>query len=381
MLPSFPEAGGVWGRCVGAGLDPKRWSNVIFGGLFAVSLFLFWRVIAPFVMPVLLGGFLTVLFMPLQDFFARRWVGKRSLVAGASTFVVFLVLLAPIAVIGYLVARELLSGVAYAKDVLEHVDLRTELLQRLPRALRRHVAADFDGETGKAVLGALSGGAGAVTRLLGAGTQLVLNLFLMTVSMYYFFLDGRRLVAEAARLIPMDQRYTQAFMKEFKDVAYAIVWGNTLTAVVQGAVGFVGMLLAGVPSPVVWGVAMVLVALIPVGGTALVWGPVGVGLIVTGQPTHGVFLLGWGLFAVSTIDNVVRPRLTGSRMKLHPLLVFLSMFGGLAVFGMMGILVGPLIAALFMAMVRIYRRDFLVPTTAIPSVTVGPPPASESVNG
>jgi predicted PurR-regulated permease PerM len=84
-----------------------------------------------------------------------------------------------------------------------------------------------------------------------------------------------------------------------------------------------------------------------------------VGLLVAGKVNEGVFLLAWGAFVVSSIDNVLRPKLCGSRMALHPLLVFLSMFGGLAVFGMMGLLVGPLIASLFMAMVRIYRRDFL----------------------
>jgi predicted PurR-regulated permease PerM len=98
---------------------------------------------------------------------------------------------------------------------------------------------------------------------------------------------------------------------------------------------------------------------VPVGGSALVWGPIGVVLLVAGKVNEGVFLLAWGAFVVSSIDNVLRPKLCGSRMTLHPLLVFLSMFGGLAVFGMMGLLVGPLIASIFMAMVRIYRRDFL----------------------
>jgi predicted PurR-regulated permease PerM len=135
----------------------------------------------------------------------------------------------------------------------------------------------------------------------------------------------------------------------------------------------VGLMLAKVPHAGVWGAAMVLVALVPVGGTALVWGPIGVVLLMAGKVNEGVFLLAWGAFVVGSIDNVIRPRLCGSRMALHPLLVFLSMFGGLAVFGMMGLLVGPLIASIFMAMVRIYRRDFL---GIQPPVLPVPAPAS-----
>ena len=127
---------------------------------------------------------------------------------------------------------------------------------------------------------------------------------------------------------------------------------------------------------------MVVVAMVPVGGTALVWGPIGAVLVLMGKVNEGIFLLAWGAFVVGSIDNVIRPRLCGSRMTLHPLLVFLSMFGGLAVFGMMGLLVGPLIASLFMAMVRIYRRDFLGLRSSAappPSTLTGTPVVSSEV--
>ncbi|MBZ4331649.1 AI-2E family transporter [Corallococcus sp. AS-1-12] len=340
--------------------DSKRWSNFIFAGLFALALILFSRILLPFLMPVLLGGFLVVLFMPIQDSLDRRLQGRKSLAAGLSTLAVFLLILAPLALVGWMVAREVLQFVGQAQDLLDQVDLRHHFLNSLPRGLARYVHFDPESsETERLLMTAVSGGAGLLADLVGAGTELLVNMFLMTVAMYYFFLDGRRLVNEVARLIPLERRYFDAFSHEFTDVAYAIIYGNTVTALVQGAVGFVGLLIAGVPHAGVWGAAMVLVALVPVGGTALVWGPIGVILIAANRVSEGVFLLAWGTFLVGSIDNVIRPRLCGSRMALHPLLVFLSMFGGLAVFGMMGLLVGPLIASIFMAMVRIYRRDFL----------------------
>ncbi|WP_343073671.1 AI-2E family transporter [Pyxidicoccus fallax] len=340
--------------------DTRRWSNFVFAGLFALALILFSRILLPFLMPVLLGGFLVVLFMPVQDYLCQKLRGRKSLSAGLSTLTVFLLILAPLALVGWMVARELLQFVGQAQDLLEQVDLRHQFASSLPRGLSRYIRFDPESaETERALVTAVTGGAALLKDVVSAGAELVINMFLMTVAMYYFFLDGRRLVSEVMRLIPLDRRYFEAFSREFTDVAYAIVYGNTVTAIIQGAVGFVGLLIAGVPHAGVWGAAMVLVALVPVGGTALVWGPIGVVLIAANKVTEGVFLLSWGTFLVGSIDNVIRPKLCGARMALHPLLVFLSMFGGLAVFGMMGLLVGPLIASIFMAMVRIYRRDFL----------------------
>ncbi len=360
----------------------KRWSNVVFGLLFFVSLLLFGRIMAPFVMPVLLGAFLTVLFLPLHDKLCRLTGQRRALSAGLATLAVLALIVVPLGFITFFVAKELLTLADALRGALADPVARQKMAQALPEALGRWVAQARPPTEGGALMAAITGSAAFVRDLLGRGTQLAIDVFLMSVSLYYFFIDGRRLFAESSRLLPLEQRYTQAFAKEFQDVAYAMVYGNTLTALVQGAVGLLGLWIAGVPHPLVWALAMAVVALVPLGGTALVWVPLSIGLAVTGKVWEGVFLFAWGALLVGTVDNFVRPRLCGSRMQLHPLLVFLSMFGGLAVFGMMGLLVGPLIASLFMAMVRIYRRDFLGPATAAVQKLTGtlPPrtqPASE----
>jgi predicted PurR-regulated permease PerM len=352
------------------GVDVRRRSNLIFGGLFALSWILFGWILLPFALPVLLGGFLVVLFLPLQDFLCHKLGGRKHLCAGLSTLLVFLLIIGPLVVTAYLVGRELVTGLEHAGNVLAPEQFEKTILEPLPAFLRRYVRmALVDSSWDKTLSKSMAGGAGLITKVLGAGTEFGLNLFLMLVAMYYFFLDGRRILPEARQLIPLDVRYVDAFGKEFRDVAYAIIYGNTVTAIIQGAIGFVGLWGAGVPHAIVWAVAMVLFAFIPIGGTALVWGPIGLVLMMTGHPGRGLFLLGWGTFLVSTVDNVIRPRLVGSRMTLHPLLVFLSMFGGLAIFGLMGLLVGPLIASIFMAMVRIYRRDFLLGPPTSPLLT------------
>lgn len=365
-------------------LGSRRFSNFIFAGLFGVALILFYRIILPFFMPVLLGAFLVVLFMPVHNWLRRLLRGRDSLCAGLSTALVAALILLPLLVVGYLVVREVFGILDSTAAALERVDLREELKAQLPSALRRLVRLD-DQDVQKAALGILAGSAGLFTDLVSAGTELVIGMFLMLIAMYYFFLDGRRLVAECARLLPLDPRYSHAFIKEFKDVAYAIIYGNTLTAVLQGVTGFVGLVIARVPNAALWSSAMAVMAMIPIGGTALVWGPIGIVLIATHHVPQGLFVLGWGACFVSAFDNMIRPRLCGARMALHPLLVFLSMFGGIAVFGMMGLLVGPLIASLFMAMLRIYRRDFLRPPsqdTPAPSAPMAGPahPADAAVD-
>jgi predicted PurR-regulated permease PerM len=340
--------------------DSKRWSNLVFAGLFALAIVLFSRILLPFVMPVLLGGFLVVLFFPIQDFLCRRLKGRTPLCATLSTLAVFLLILLPLAGVGWLVGRELLLLATSLPSVLERVDVRQELIANLPAGLSRYLSTEAVGsELEKALVSGATASATVLRHAVGFGSAFVVNLFLMTVAMYYFFLDGRRLFAEAIRLIPLDKRYIQGFSRDFTDVAYAIVYGNTVTAIIQGAVGLAGMLIVGVPHAGVWGAAMVIAALVPVVGTGLVWVPISLLLVLSGRVGDGLFLAAWGALVVGMIDNFIRPRLCGSRMALHPLLVFLSMFGGVAVFGMMGMLVGPLIASLFMAMVRIYRRDFL----------------------
>jgi predicted PurR-regulated permease PerM len=367
-----PRAQGWWGVSAS---DSKRWSNLVFAGLFALAIVLFSRILLPFVMPVLLGGFLVVLFLPIQDFLSRRIKGHPAVCAALSTLAVFLLILLPLAGVGWLVGRELLQVVTNLPAVLERVDLRQQLIAHLPVGLGRYVRTETVGaEMEKTLLSAATGGATVLRHAVGVGSAFVINLFLMLVAMYYFFLDGRRLYAEAVRLVPLDKRYIQAFSREFSDVAYAIVYGNTVTALIQGAVGLAGLMVAGVPHAGVWAAAMVIAALVPVVGTGLVWVPISILLALSGKVREGLFLAAWGAVVVGTVDNFLRPRLCGARMTLHPLLVFLSMFGGVAVFGMMGMLVGPLIASIFMAMVRIYRRDFLGLTQpALPPPPPEPP--------
>ncbi len=340
------------------GLEHRRWSNLSFAALFIISLVLFGVIARPFIVPLVLAAFVAVLVQPLHRRLSRRLPKHRTLCAALTTIGVLLLVGLPLAAVGWVVVRELAGIADQVRAFAESVDLAS-LRDRLPDVARRYIKLEPTPTAEQAVVAAVTSAASVVRTVVGAGTDLAIDAFIAAVALYYFVLDGRRVLRGIKHLLPLEGRYFDAFVQEFRDVTYAVVYGNTATAMIQGAVGFVGLLLARVPHPVVWGVAMALVALVPLGGTALVWGPIGVALIASGRSAAGIFVLCWGALVVSTTDNLLRPRLCGSRMALHPLLVFISMFGGLTVFGLSGLLLGPLATALFMAMVRIYQRDFL----------------------
>lgn len=337
----------------------RKWSNLGFGGLFAGAALLFGWTVLPFLTPVLLGAFLVLLFQPVQRQ-VRRWMPRHPAIgASLCTAAVLVSILGPIVVSAVILSRELIALGGFARTLLEHVDLRQELVDGAPRWLQGYLSDPAGLRLEKELFGLVSSGANVAASLLVEGSTLVADVALMAISTYYFFLDGARIHRAVRRLIPIERRYLDAFARELSDTAYALFYGNAVTGVLQGLTGWLGFWIAGLPKPHVWALAMVVVSFLPVGGTAIIWLPVGVYLLFTHQAAAGLFILGWGAVMVGLVDNLARPKLCGARMAVHPLLVFVTMFGGFAVFGMMGVLVGPLIASIFMAMIRIYRRDFL----------------------
>jgi predicted PurR-regulated permease PerM len=174
------------------------------------------------------------------------------------------------------------------------------------------------------------------------------------------FHDGPALVAMVRRFLPMSDAERDALFVELRQVTRSIFFGVLATALVQGALGGVGFAIVGIPQPVTFGAAMFFFALLP-GGTALVWGPAVVWLFATGSWGKATFLLIWGVVAVSSIDNLLRPLFIGRGVRLNTLLIFFGLFGGMLAFGLVGLFLGPLIITLFLILVEVARRDLARP--------------------
>ena len=160
-------------------------------------------------------------------------------------------------------------------------------------------------------------------------------------------------------LLPLDPRHTRALILEFRDIGRGTLVGTIGTAIVQGVLAGVGYGIGGASQIVTFGLLTAIASLLPVVGTAAVWAPIGVYQLVTGHVFGGIFILAWGLCVVMTMtDYVIRPHLVGRKGHGHPLLILIALLGGFEVLGLAGLIVAPILMSLFVAVLRIYEREF-----------------------
>jgi predicted PurR-regulated permease PerM len=200
---------------------------------------------------------------------------------------------------------------------------------------------------------------GLAPNILGSISEFLLGLFIMFFVMFYGFREGQIFISYLRDLLPLETELKDSLFYEMRTITQAVLYGQVLTALVQGGLGTLGLLVCGVNNWLFWGALMVIMALLPVLGTPLIWVPAAVGLILDGEVTRGVVLLVYGATIVMNIDNFLRPKLVSSQTKVHPVLILIGVLGGLKVFGFIGMLVGPLILAMLMALIKFYEQHYM----------------------
>jgi predicted PurR-regulated permease PerM len=177
--------------------------------------------------------------------------------------------------------------------------------------------------------------------------------------MFYGFREGQSFITYLKNLLPLEAGLKDSLFHQMRTVTQAVLYGQVLTAVIQGALGGLGLLVCGVPNALFWGAIMMITAFLPLLGTPLIWVPAGVGLIMDGSMTRGILLLIYGATIVMNIDNFLRPRLVSGRSNVHPVLILIGVLGGLRVFGFIGMLVGPLVLAILVALIKFYEQNYM----------------------
>jgi len=200
---------------------------------------------------------------------------------------------------------------------------------------------------------------GLAPNILGSISEFLLGMFIMFFVMFYGFREGHGFMAYLKDLLPLEAELKDSLFYELKTVTQAVLYGQVLTAVIQGGLGTLGLLVFGVKNWLFWGALMIITALLPVLGTPLIWVPAAVGLILDGETTRGVALLVYGATIVMNIDNFLKPKLVSGRTKVHPVLILIGVLGGLSVFGFIGMLVGPLILAMLVALIKFYEQHYM----------------------
>jgi predicted PurR-regulated permease PerM len=173
--------------------------------------------------------------------------------------------------------------------------------------------------------------------------------------MYYFFKDGDRISAAVRNLLPLEDSEADQIMLRAREVIDASVYGVIAVAIIQGTLGGLAFWVLGLPSAIIWGVAMTFLSMIPMLGAFIVWVPAAIYLAMTGHWTKAVLLVIWGTLVIGMIDNFLRPKLVGSRTRLHELLIFFAVLGGLSVFGVLGVVLGPVVLAIALALRDVFQ--------------------------
>lgn len=196
------------------------------------------------------------------------------------------------------------------------------------------------------------------TEVASATFDVLLTLFFAMMTLSFILLRWKTLAARAEDLLPLRPRYTRAILEEFHRVGRATLLGTVVTGLAQGGFAAIGYWVTGVPEPAFFGAATAVASLVPAVGTLLVWVPAGIFLIATGHPVAGVLELCWGgIVVVGASDYVIRPRLVGGHGTMPPLATFAALFGGVEVFGLAGLIVGPLLMSISIAILRIFAKD------------------------
>ncbi len=330
--------------------------------LLAALGYLVWRIVMPLWQPLLWAVLLGALLAPLNLRLSRRLGNRPRLASTVTTLLAVLLFLLPVAVIAGAVAAQaaqllgrLNAGAPSMANVVsmdlghipwlqqplawlgEHTGVTIAQVQGWIVAASKHVLQFLAASSGHVVLGAL-------------GT--LVSFLLMLFVLFFVLRDGPDLAVKFVRMLPIEERRRARLWQHLAEVTRAVFMGIGLTALVQGALVGVGFWIAGLPSPLVFGVVAALFALVPLVGTTIVWGPGAIFLALAGDYGHALFLLLWGVIAVGMVDNFLRPLLISGRAEVPTLAVFIGVMGGLSAFGFIGLFLGPIVLGLLVALFR-----------------------------
>jgi predicted PurR-regulated permease PerM len=332
--------------------------------LILVSMAFIW-ILLPFYGAVFWAVVLGVIFAPLQRRLLMRLGWKRNITSLCTLLVCLMIAILPVIVIGMLMVQE---GAALYKNVesgqLDIPKYLAEFKALLPAAMQHWLdrlgMGDFNGLQDKISKAAMQGSQYLATQAFsfGQGTfDFVVSFFIMLYLLFFFLRDGQELTRRIRIAIPLAEPQKRRLQLKFTRVVRATVKGNVLVAITQGALGGLIFWVLDIPSSLLWAVMMAFLSLLPAVGAGIVWAPVAAYFLLSGMYWQGIVLGLFGVFVIGLVDNVLRPILVGKDTRMPDYLILISTLGGMAVFGLNGFVIGPMIAALFMSTWGLFTSD------------------------
>jgi len=344
-------------------MDPERFRRIFILLLALAISALFFRMIRGLFLSVLLAGIFAGMTYPLYDRLTRWFRGRKVLASIASILIVLVLIIVPVtAFLGIVAAEAVEVAQGVAPWVERQIAQPSELERRLVEIPFVEALAPYHDQIA-VKLAEFAGNVGTfLVNTIAAGTKgtalFFFQMFVMLYAMFFFLLDGDKLLNKILYLMPMTTEQEIKMVDRFTSVARATIKGTLVIGVVQGGLAGLAFAAVGLKGAAFWGTIMAVLSIIPGVGTALVWVPAVVYLMAVGRFTAAILLFVWCAAVVGTVDNLLRPRLVGKDTKMPDLLILLGTLGGLVLFGAVGIIIGPIIAALFVTVWDIYGEAF-----------------------
>jgi predicted PurR-regulated permease PerM len=362
-------------------LPSRKEQRSIFRWFFFVVLILLiyqlLRIMSLFSDVIIWAASLSLVFIPVHQFLQRCFPKRRNTPAALSTMGVLLLVLLPILMISWVVIQQ--SAQLYptvnqwvtefrAEGSGYFIGLLPDFMQDYWQRVNAYIGqsaflSKFDFEQfALSNIDAVSGMIGTFGAAMARNILIgVVNLLLILILMFFCFRDGERFLHWLFEIVPLPTDHVESVAARIYQTVTAVIRGALLTAGAQGALAMIGYLIAGVPLAVFFGVVTGIAAMIPVVGAGLIWAPIGI-FIFTQSPGWGIFIFIWGFFVVSLVDNLLKPILIGSRARMPILLIFCGIIGGVNVYGVTGVIIGPILIAVLLAFITIYRETYLSET-------------------
>lgn len=342
-------------------------SHYFFTGLLLSVAVLVVLIFLPFLTPIIIAMALSVIFGKFHSYLLKKFFkNKERSIYGAllSTFIIAIIVLIPSIFIVGKIYNEIQDTYFYFTEETNQSSV-VKLLNETSAWISTKffdIYPTYSFETiniTEYIQRGLEWSFSHVDTLFSSLSKIIVGIFITFLSLFYFFRDGKELKRQIIALSPLGDTNDERILNKLEQAIYSIVGGSLLVGLIQGILTGLGFLIFGVPNPAVWGATAAIAALVPGIGTSLVLVPGILYLFFTGATGHAVGLLIWGLLAVGLIDNVLGPILINKGIDVHPLIILLSVLGGLVFFGAIGFILGPLTLAFFFALLDIYRTSKL----------------------
>jgi len=322
--------------------------------------FLSFEILKPFLSPIVWAIVFSIVFYPLYVF-TVRYVKWKTIASLITLLVILVLILGPFSYLSYVLIKELKSLAEYLQNesigslqnILQHPTVRT-ILDKVLSLL--NITQD---ELNNTISNNIAGlGRELVSRITKGMTNIVtisLNFIFMSFSIFFFLRDGPQFLKRVRDYMPFSEEQKDRLVGLIRDIIISTIYGGIVVSIVQGTMAGIAFFLLGISTPVVWGLATSIASFVPLLGASAVWVSITIYLFMEGAVEKGIILAIVGIFGISLIDNILKPIIIGGRTKMPVLVIFFSIFGGIKLFGLIGLIMGPLVLALFVSLIEIFR--------------------------